>query len=347
MKNLSTNKELIKFANSHVKKINTIDVLKEDYLGLYSSLITLVDNSFKESLNDKTLLLPELNNDGNESTAIFSDYGGEAPDSDYLTYSFLVCGWNHSYGLEVEMESVRNKYGLGEKEISFKDFRYGPIKRALPEYLQCLNNYTFGFLFTVIVDKKVGAFFNPEPSNPKAVVQQLEQAGLGVWKPKVAEKLLRITHIAAYLAGLLANSEQKLLWMTDSDAIASTDKQLDLLLKTFDRILPMYTQEPFKLLGGAIPFKERSVKMLDLLSCTDIAAGSIEHYFTRKARMQDSLTIKEEANLVLEWLGRDGLGLKKKTIMIQPGEEPNTVVFGEVKFEPEDNGEMQFVPIYL
>ncbi|WP_345841381.1 hypothetical protein [Shewanella algae] len=347
MRNLSTNKELIKFANRLVKKTNTIDVLKQDYQGQYSSLVTLVDDSFKKSLHDKTLLLPELNNDGNESTAIFSDYGGEAPDSDYLTYSFLICGWNHSYGLEVEMKSVREKHGLGEKEISFKDFRYGPIRRALPEYLQCLNNYTFGLLFTVVVDKKVGDFFNPDPSNPKAVVQQLEQAGLGVWKPKVAEKLLRITHIAAYLAGLLANSEQKLLWMTDSDAIASTDKQLHLLLKTFERILPMYTKEPFKLLGGAIPFEERSVKMLDLLSCADIAAGCIEHYFTRKARMQDSLTIKEEANLVLEWLGRDGVGLKKKTIMIQLGEDPTKVVFGEVKIEAEDNGEMQFVPIFL
>ncbi|HCE3689644.1 TPA: hypothetical protein NG663_004580 [Vibrio parahaemolyticus] len=346
MNKLSKNTQLISFANRMTKKVDRIDVLQDKFKGQYAPYVTFIDDHFKQALDKKTLLLPEINHDGNSATAIFSDYGGEAKDSAYLTYSFLVCGWNHSYGLELEMKKIREKYNLGEKEISFKDFRYGPIKRALPEYLTCLNNYVYGLLFTVIIDKKVGKFFNINTEQGASITQVLEAEGLGVWKPKVAEKLLRITHTAAYLAGLLADGNQKIFWMTDSDAIASTDKQLDHLLNLFDRILPLYSKQNYPLVGGAIPFKERSVKMSDLLSSTDIAAGSIEHYFTRRDKMADKLTVKEEANLVLDWLGRDGVGLKKRTMIMTPGEEPNTVSYGEVKFQSEsETGE--FVPIYL
>ena len=57
--------------------------------------------------------------------------------------------------------------------------------------------------------------------------------------------------------------------------------------------------------------------MIDLLSAADLAAGAVEHYLTRNDRMGDSLTIKEESNKILAWLGRDGLGLKKQTILIR------------------------------
>ncbi|MEJ6079735.1 hypothetical protein MT391_14520 [Vibrio sp. 1-Bac 57] len=346
--NYSDNEALIKLANRMVKKTNQINVLQDKYIGQYPPLITFIDELFKKSLKNKTLMLPELNKDGNGSTSIFSDYGGEAKDSNYLTYSFLVCGWNHSHGLEIEMKKIREKYGLGDKEISFKDFRFGPIKRALPDYLNALDNYVFGMLFTVIIDKKAGPFFNIRTEEGLSVSQHLKANNLGVWKPKVAEKLMRITHIAAYLTNLLAEEDQKLLWMTDSDAIASTSSQLNDLIKVFDRVLLLYGEKPYPLVGGAIPFKERSVKMLDLLSCADISAGSIEHYFTRKDKMNDSLTVKEEANSVLEWLSRDGIGLKKKTIIIQSAEEDGKVNYGEVEFQTiNDSDDMQFIPIYM
>jgi hypothetical protein len=346
--NYLSDEALIKFANRMVKKPNQINVLQDKYIGQYPPLITFVDELFKKSLKNKSLILPELNKDGNEATSIFSDYGGEAKDSNYLTYSFLICGWNHSFGLDLEMQTIREKYGLGDKEISFKDFGFGPIKRALPEYLKCLDNFVYGMLFTVIIDKKAGPFFDIRTENGLTVSQHLKANNLGTWKPKVAEKLMRITHIAAYLTNLLAEENQKILWMTDSDAIASTSSQLNDLIKVFDRVLLLYGEKPYPLVGGAIPFKERSIKMLDLLSCSDIAAGSLEHYFTRKEKMKDSLTVKEGANSVLDWLGRDGIGLKKKTIIIEAAEKPGTVNYGDVQFETiNDTNEMKFVPIYM
>ena len=57
-------------------------------------------------------------------------------------------------------------------------------------------------LFTVVIDKKAGPFFNIRTEEGLTVSQHLKANELGVWKPKVAEKLMIITHIAAYLANL-------------------------------------------------------------------------------------------------------------------------------------------------
>jgi len=341
----STNKELIDFAKRVIRKNPKIDVLNKELLEQYSPLIRCMDIQLKKKNDARKLLLPELGNDGNESIAIFSDYGGEAADSKYFTYTFLVCGWNHSYGLKEAMDEIREKHNLKDKEISFKDFGYGPIQRALDEYLRALDMCVIGLLYTVVVEKEIVTFFDNEDKSSEEMLNTLKENGFGEWKPKVAEKLARVVHIASYLVSLLSKDGQKILWMTDHDAIAPNQEQHEKMMKLFQSVLTIYTNNKFELIGGALPFEDRSIQMLDLLSAADIAAGSIEHYFTRNDKMDD-LTIKEEANKVLKWLGRDGLGLKKHTIIIR--KNGNAVDSGEVEFtENEPSTDREFIEIPL
>jgi len=78
-----------------------------------------------------------------------------------------------------------------------------------------------------------------------------------------------------------------------------------------------YTTQPFK-------YEEDKYHFRDLLSITDIVAGSIEHYFTRSASMEEA-TINSVANTTLKWLSGQGVGLKKLNLVIR---EKNKLITG-------------------
>lgn len=207
---------LARTADDFMKKDYDLCVLKETQE--YPSILQIIEKHFKDQERRKILLLPELNYE-NETVAVFSDYGGESKDSRYNTYSFLVCALDHTYPFNGMMTFIRQKYGLNDKEISFKDFKYGPVSRALDDYLSALNLIP-GLLFTVVVEKEADSI---SPSEIKEIVKTLKDNNMGEWKSGVVEKLLRICNISAYLVSLLIANGQKVFWMTDHDAIAAND----------------------------------------------------------------------------------------------------------------------------
>ena len=296
----------------------------------------------------KELLLPNIRNN-NDSVAVFSDYGGESADSKYHTYSFLVCAWNQTGYFNQEMEKLRNSNGLNDpfKEITFKDFRYGPIKRSLDKYLANLSNFVNGYLFTVVVEKTLGSIFGSDSKETsKHLVETFKDNGLGSWKPQVAEKLLRITHFSSYLVALLSRKGQKVVWMTDHDSIAPNSNRFTDTLNLFSNLLNHYCPHELSTIGGAVPFEEKSPMFLDLLSSTDIVAGSIEHYMTRSNDIDGEPEIKEEVDKVLCWLTGQGISLKKHTMFIRKQDEG--MVSGTLQFNlKEPDPEAIFVPVIV
>jgi hypothetical protein len=190
----------------------------------------------------------------------------------------------------------------------------GPIKRALKEYLTGLHNFVPGLLLTLAVDKKIKSVFGD--SIPEYVLKDIKDAGFGEWKSQVTEKVMRIVHSASYLVALLCKDGQNIYWNTDNDSIVANSEQLNNFINLFNSVLTIYTNNKFKNIGFSLPFDEKSTSQLDFLSCPDLAAGAVEHYFTRTMSTQKS-TIKRDANYILEWLGRDGVALKKHTIVIE------------------------------
>lgn len=299
-----------------------------------------------ESRNE--LLLPNIRDD-NESIALFSDYGGESSDSKYLTYSFLVCAWNQTGHFNEAMEELRNDTGLNNplKEIAFKDFRYGPIKRALEGYLKNLSNYVNGYLLTVVVvvEKSLGSIFGTDrKATHEHITKTLSENGFGSWKPEVAEKILRITHFSAFLVALLSRAGQKVVWMTDHDSIAPTNERFMDVLNLFSNLLRHYCKHELSTIGGAVPFEEKSPMFFDLLSATDVVAGSVEHYFSRSYGRNDEPLIKDEANRVLQWLSGQGVALKKHAMIIRS--QDDGLVSATLKFElKEQDPEAVFIPV--
>ena len=341
------NQKLIQAARKLTWINPVINVLKHIDTSDYNGLVKVIEDVLQKENNRKSLLLPELKKH-TETLAIFSDYGGEAKDSNYLTYSFLVCDFHVAMEFITEyMQGIRNKHNLDEKEISFKDLRFGPLKRSLKPYLESLDKAVPGFLFTVVIEKKIQTVFGATNKKiPKEIVTLLNDSGYGKWKTNTAEKLLRIVHISAYLTGLFSKDGQKLFWMTDHDSIAPNEKKQMDMLNLFSNTLSIYTKNKFDVVGGAVPFDSKNMGMLDLLSSTDLVSGAIEHYLTRKDNL-DEFTIKKEADEILQWLGHDGVALKKRTILIK-SEDNNSYSGGNLVFKPKALPEgIKIIPIAM
>ena len=301
------------FAEMMTMKKIVFNAIKRDKFNNNSILIKLVDSYFQSQSKNKELFFPELRTFSNETISIFSDYGGEHTESKYNSYSILFCGWNHSWGAIEKFNTIREKYKLDKKEIAFKDLKFGPTQRALDEYLNSLNENVYGFLFTVLIEKDIKSLFIGKGN--LHLLKEIENAGLGYWKEKNAEKLMRILHLISYVLPLISSPNQKIFWMTDQDSIVANKKMFENTFKLFEAVLKIYTDNKYSLIGGATPFKETDVYTMDLLSITDLVAGCVEQYFSTKKNNEEP-SIKKGAEKVIKWLSTQGIGLKKEVICI-------------------------------
>jgi hypothetical protein len=280
----------------------------------YPLIATVLQENLKNVYQRGELILPDLRAYGNKSIAVFSDYSGEGPGN-YATYSVLVCGLNLVGPFRSSMEKIRQAHGLGDKEIAFKHFGKGQVLRSLPEYLAAFNNQVPGLLVTLAIHKQLRTIFYPQGRAPKdTLVKILRDQNLGSWKSSVAEKLLRVVHLAAFFVGLLAHDGQNIFWMTDHDEIAPNSLQHNNTIALFQSVLELYRRDGFKfpIVGGAVPFAERCVSMLDLLSVTDVVAGSVEQYMTQLDSVgPDNIVGKDGSQHVLRWLAVNGIGTRK------------------------------------
>ncbi len=310
-------------------------------------LFKIYNDCFESRETRKDLLLPNFSE--TDTVAIFSDYGGEIGNSKYLTYTFTFVNYDLLGLFGSEISKIRKKYRLNDpyKEVSFKDLRYGPINRALDDYLSLIDFAVHGLVFTVIVDRSITSLLGDNSvETQKKAAEELEANGFGHWKPKSAEKLQRIIMTIAYLTRLLVPSGKKIFWMTDEDSIVANSKLLNSTGRIFNNAIHQFDDVSYDLVGYATPFeKGKDPLFLDLLSISDLVAGSIEHYFTRKTVL-DNLTIKDGANKILMWHAHQGFGLKKLSLVITSENEGLLGRFVDFKLvEPPDNPE--YINIYF
>lgn len=311
------------FANEAAWKRPDLNILREQYKGQYSTFIEIVQEKILMSHRRGKLILPDLAAFGNNTVGVFSDYGGEHKEAQYLTYSVLVCSWDFRDLFSDKIKEIRQQYQMGKKEISYKDLRMGQMQRALPDYLLTLSNFLPGFLLNLVVHKNASEVFKSSAKETNNLMEAaFKSIGVEGRKPKVNEKLMRVTELVAFLTALLGKDGQKVFWMTDHDEISPTNAKHQETLKIFNALLNAFCRnnQVFSLVGGALPFDERHVGTLDLLSATDLCAGALTEYLTqREVREQDKIRVKPGCEYVLQWLAHDGIGLKKMNIIVRRG----------------------------
>lgn len=275
----------------------------------------LLTKCIEEKLNTlaqrRDLLPPNLQSH-NSSIFIFSDYGGEHPDSKYNVFSFLICAYDPLFYFKESQDALRAEHKLNDptKEFAFKNIGHGPHDRALSPYLNNLNNLVPGLLVSVVIEKNISIWGTNKIESQKQITSLLANAGLGDWKPKIAEKLVTIVHLASYFTALLANEGQKIYWQSDHDAIMANEQMTKNAGSLFTSTLAYYTGKKFPLIGYGKSFGKENPFSLDLLSAPDLVAGSIEHYLKRDNDLA-KLTIKQKADDILSWHAHQGILLKK------------------------------------
>lgn len=294
--------------------------------------IILLEKTLNTLAEKDKLILPNL--DKASSIVIFSDYGGETGNSNYNIYSFLICDYKQLGFFSDQQDIIRARHKLNNplKEISYKSIDYGPTSRALDDYLCNLNNSVHGIILTVLIEKGEYSLWGNDRGKFKSELPQtLLNANLGNWDKNVAEKLVTITHLVAYLIALFCNSKQKIMWISDEDALFANNEKTTNTGKLLTNVLKLYTEEKMNLYFSK-SFGKENTTLLDLLSAPDLAAGCIDHYYIQENK--NPFVIKNEANKVLIWLSYHGILLKKHCLLLRKGDSRNSVAHGHLQFNP-------------
>lgn len=272
---------------------------------------------------DNTPVAAELRDDSilHEAQSIFigSDYGGEHRTAAHAVYSFLIVDFNRMGScVPLQVETRRRHLGGQLKTVEFKKLAKNGRDRALPDWLSAADSLR-GYLITLAVDATLPSLF-AQPAEIERLSEILSEAKLGAWKTAVAEKLLRILHFQSYLCSLLVRPGQKVLWMTDRDAICANLGKTEDLLNCWRRVLPLYLSHAPPKLGLALPLevqKPGDEYLNDALTYPDLAAGAIEEFLGDYFAPAPTGQLKRATTgTILQWLATDSPTFKKRTLHI-------------------------------
>ncbi|TWU54783.1 hypothetical protein Poly51_35020 [Rubripirellula tenax] len=266
--------------------MQNVTFLLEDGKAEEPPFINSIEFNLKQRHQAKELWLPNLAHNDFKTIFVASDFGGDHQESEFRTYSFVFAGYEFLGPVLNQFKRIRYRHGLIEpyREINFKEFRYGPIGRCVPDWLQASNCIT-GLLFTLVVSKDCKTLFGVDDAKvPKQLAKMMEDLGFGSWSPDDTEKVLRIVHVIGYFLGLLSRPGQNVIWMCDNDSIAANADRVEQLRKLFALRLSQYGHGQYGEVALAFPFEktEESFHLSEFLSVVDLSAGSIAELLTRR-----------------------------------------------------------------
>ncbi|MED7670267.1 hypothetical protein GXB78_23975 [Pseudomonas moraviensis subsp. stanleyae] len=279
--------------------------------------------------------LPDFS--GDDKVAVMSDFGGEHHDAHFTTYAFLIFAYNKAGPFIEQVEKLRRKHKILEpySEFKFKDLKFGPRSRALPDFLHAIDNFIHGSLITVAIERKIETVFGPSKKVAHPFIEeQLSSLGLGNWKGETGEKALRICHSIAMFVALMTHENQRLLWYCDNDSINENGQERSFgdTQKLFSHTLGMYCKHKFDLIGFGKSFEKKS-HLDDLLSVPDFAAGIIHDVLKSHHTGEDNIPGFPKKEILIKWLANESRFLSKTTIQIS--KLPNgDIGSGIVKFTP-------------
>jgi hypothetical protein len=165
------------------------------------------------------------------------------------------------------------------------------------------------------------------------MVDTLSENGLGTWGGNDAEKLLRVCHPIVMFLSVLTETGQKLLWMSDEDAINEdgNSRSFQNTQQVFMNALSLYTDNEYKVCGFAKPF-EKDPFTGDLLSLTDFAAGMsqelCQYYLGR------DIKVSHEKLKIVRWLCTASRFLKKVNLIFL--KQDSTFSIGNMQLSAKD-----------
>ena len=241
------------------------------------TLPALLNQEFIRLDEEYPLALPELR----KATTLLvgSDYSGEATESPYSVFSFLVTSLESLGRWEPARIHIRQAYLKDSRRMSFKRLGDGQKQRALRPLLEAANGLE-GLSFSIAIAKRCKSIFADRTpldlSNPQF-------SAFRKWKPLVLEKAFFVLHVIGVLLGGLAAPGQNTLWFTDEDSIAANDQRVRELTQLFAWITSQYLRF---MLGncrvGTTKSDDGSRQIEDFVAIPDLIAGALAEQLAAK-----------------------------------------------------------------
>jgi hypothetical protein len=262
------------------------------------------------------LRLPDLRQ--SREIILASDYSGDH-DNQFQVLSFLIAAGESVYGAWSQArQEVRARFLANGRRISFKNLSDGHKQKALAAFLQAADKIT-GALLCIAIDKTIEPF--------SAMYQLSAAAQCDPFKPKVREKLLRVSAFASAISGGLSAAGQHIRWVMDDDEIVANEKLQDEAGSTCMSMFRLHCPPDCKLtLGIAGKFDDNRMAE-DLISVVDLAGGATaeNHAALGIDRMPQSTDLfvpltkrrTTKTQILSAWLSSTDQRLEKFTILVR------------------------------
>lgn len=273
------------------------------------ALLTVLNEKLAQRDSDRTFPLPNFGR--SESIVVASDYSGEHRGAPWSCLSFLLLpGLNHR-AWEQERVQIRERYRLGTRRMAFAKLTDEVKLAALPDFLAAIARQD-GLLISVLLRKDIRSVFEAAGSVSAA---KWGAGRCAAWKRDVLEKMLRVTHLAAFFIAGVIRSGQSVTWITDHDAIAPNPDRFSEMADAFKTILSYYLGDRrinALRCGTTAPAQGLvNLEAEDVAAIPDLAGGALVELFSaihRESLQLSEHPIPDPSNLsakttdILSWL---------------------------------------------
>lgn len=254
---------------------------------------------------------------------ITSDYSGEHALPEFRVLSFLVTTYKSVAEWEPLRSAVRRKHLTDGRRMSFKALNDALRINSFAEFLDSASQL-HGVLICIGVEK---GYSLPKDQLPP---RQHE------WTADTLNKLLEVCFFGSVMVNGLRGNGQNVHWITDDDAIVSTDKAKSDVMTLMGGLLHTYPHERLEIgLGIASKFDD-DLRAEDLVAIPDLAAGAFSETLTTmgKANMPTSGSgpsdmasfIQIKSTLINAWRYDNDKPLKHMNAVIRIAEGGQTLV---------------------
>lgn len=270
-----------------------------------------------------------------EKLVTVADFSGTHRDSQFVTYAFLTLDLDQNLGWLNGQSEFRQRLGV-ERRISFKSLNDAVRRKALIPFLKLANGIN-GALTVAIVPKS----FGPLTESNSSELNDL----LRLWKPKVHEHLLRVTHLGGLITAFMSRPNQNLLFITDQDEIASNDAQLTQLSEIMMRVLGNCLDHDMgHLIVGTTKSDDGSLALEDLTAIADLAAGGAWELLSSTASagwtpVKGIVTpfprsISKKAQILGCWLAHRQSSLQRSLLLFSKDANKGSYMIRSLEIEP-------------
>lgn len=198
------------------------------------------------------------------------DIGGSQKLQRYETYSFLVMDLDRNQSWLDLRAAFRDQFFTLHRRMAFKALNDAHRRRALEPFLR-LASLVNGVLVTFAIDKA---------ERPRiGMVDEVRNELAALWKPAVADRLLWVIYLSAFLVSGLSVAGQNVMLIIDEDEVVANVSQLTKLTELFGRAL---SAQGGPMMGhlrcGTAKSDDGSLALEDLISIPDLAAGAVGEF---------------------------------------------------------------------